>query len=279
MTGGARLAIAFLALAIPVAAQDSWPAPVPRAPVPFSVGERAEYNLKYGPFHAGIGLTEVMDIDSIRGRETWHTVFRVRGGIPGFRVNDRFESWIDVASLASLRHWQDIDEGPNERERRYEIFPERGVYVQGDQEPQPTVELPLDDGSFIYFLRTIPLEVGEEYSFERYFRPDRNPVRIQVLRRERISVPAGTFNTLVVRPIIKTRGVFAENGRAEVWLSDDSSRLMIQMKTHVKFGTLSLYLRSYRPGATADTAKVDTTKKDSTKRDSVKPDTGGRRPR
>ena len=109
--------------------------------------------------------------------------------------------------------------------------------------------LPLDDGSFLYFIRTIPLEIGKEYVFDRYFRPDRNPVRIQVLRREKITVPAGTFDAVVVRPIINARGVFSQNGRAEVWLSDDDKRLMLQMKSHLKFGSLNLYLKSYRPNA------------------------------
>jgi hypothetical protein len=270
VTTFARIALAFVTLAIPVVAQDGAPVQV-RMAVPFSVGERAEYNLKFGFIHAGTGFTEVVKVDSVRGREAWHTMFRVRGGIPGFRVDDRFESWMDVVSLASLRHWQSLDEGPNERERKYEIYPERGVFTQGDQAPQPTVEQPLDDGSFIYFLRTIPLEVDSVYEFNRYFRPDRNPVKIVVLRRERIRVPVGTFNTIVVRPIIKTRGVFAENGRAEIWLSDDANRLMIQMKTHVKFGTLALYLKSYRPGVKPDSIKADSTGRDTTKRDTIKP--------
>lgn len=269
---GWRAVVAML-LAFPVGAQDGLSRPDVRVVVPFGVGERAEYNLKYGFLHAGVAVTEVLAIDSIRDRQAWHTVFRLRGGIPGFRVNDRFDSWMDITNLASLRHWQDLDEGPNERERKFEIYPDRREYVDGTRDPQPSVELPLDDGSFIYFLRTIELEVGKTYSFDRYFRPDRNPVRIQVLRRERIKVPAGTFNTIVVKPIIKTRGVFAENGRAEVWLSDDSSRLMIQMKTHVKFGTLSLYLRAFQP-ARMDTVRSDTTRRDSTKRDTTKPDTG-----
>jgi hypothetical protein len=271
-----RLALAFFALAIPVGAQNgSAPAPVAvLAKVPFGVGERAEYNLRYGILHAGVAVAEVLPFDSVRGRQAWHTVFRLRGGIIGFRINDRFESWMDVNNqLSSLRHWQDKDEGPYERELRYEIFPERREYTEGSQPPQPSVELPLDDGSFVFFLRTMQLEVGETYKFDRYFRPDRNPVRIQVLRRERITVPAGTFNTIVVKPIIKTRGVFAENGRAEVWLADDSTRLMVQMKTHVKFGTLTLSLRAYNPATPKDTVRTDTTRRDSVKRDTTKPDT------
>jgi hypothetical protein len=221
-------------------------APDPRLAVPFASGERAEYQVKYGPFSVGRGSMEVVGFDTIRGRETWHTLFRVRGGIPGFRVDNRMESWFDTRTLASLRHWQELDEGPNERERRYEIYPD-SVFVQDGREPLPTVALPLDDGSFLYFVRTIPLEVGKEYSFDRYFKPDRNPVRFQVLRRERVSVPAGTFETVVIRPIIKTRGVFAENGRAEVWITDDDKRLMVQLKTQLSLGSLSLHLRSYTP--------------------------------
>ena len=226
-----------------------------RAVVPFGVGERADYQVKFGPFSVGRGGMEVMSVDTIRGRESWHTVFRVRGGVPGYRVNNVMESWLDTHTLASLRHWQDFDEGPNERERRFEIFPD-SVYVQDDREPQPTVSLPLDDGSFLYFIRTIPLEVGKEYSYDRYFRPDRNPVRFQVLRKERIKVPAGEFETVVIRPIIKSRGVFAENGRAEVWLTDDNRRLMVQMKTHLSIGSLSLYLRSYTPAKASDSTSI-----------------------
>ncbi|MEO5568054.1 MAG: DUF3108 domain-containing protein, partial [Gemmatimonadaceae bacterium] len=99
----------------------------------------------------------------------------------------------------------------------------------------------------LYFIRTVPLVVGETYEFNRYFRPDRNPVRIKVLRKERIEVPAGKFETIVVQPIIKTKGIFSENGHAEVWLADDSTRIMLQMKSRLSFGSLNLYLKSYKP--------------------------------
>ena len=96
----------------------------------------------------------------------------------------------------------------------------------------------------MYFVRTVPLEVGRAYEFQRYFKPDRNPVTIRVLRRERITVPAGTFDAIVVQPVIKTKGVFSEEGRAELWLSDDERRLILQMKSRLSFGSIDLYLTS-----------------------------------
>ena len=70
---------------------------------------------------------------------------------------------------------------------------------------------------------------------------------IKVLRKERIEVPAGQFDAIVVQPVIKTSGIFSENGHAEIWLSDDENRIMLQMKSGLSFGSLNLYLKSYRP--------------------------------
>ena len=69
---------------------------------------------------------------------------------------------------------------------------------------------------------------------------------IRVLRRERVQVPAGTFATVVIQPIIKTSGIFAEGGQAELWLTDDAKRMMVQMKSRMSIGSLNLFLRSYR---------------------------------
>jgi hypothetical protein len=217
--------------------------------VPFGIGERFDYDVKLGSLKVGSSAMEVRGVETIRGREAWHTAFWVKGGTFFYRVNDLFESWIDVETFASLRFVKQLEEGTADRAQRYEIYPERGMYVnQRNDKPTrtlPTVRQPLDDGSFLYFVRTLPLVVGETYDFSRYFIPDRNPVRIKVLRRERITVPAGTFNAIVVQPVIKTKGIFSEDGHAEVWLSDDPARMVLQLKSRLVFGSLNLFLTSY----------------------------------
>ncbi|MEO6529022.1 MAG: DUF3108 domain-containing protein [Gemmatimonadaceae bacterium] len=214
-------------------------------PTMLVVGERLEYDVKFGKLQVGHGSMEVRERTDVRGRETFHTVFAIRGGIPFFRVDDRLESWIDTRSFTSLRFAQQTNEGRYHRERRVELFPERATMLESGEgaEEQPTVAQPLDEGGLLYFLRTLPLEVGDRYSLNRYFRPDRNPVRLEVVRRERIQVPAGTFETIVIRPTIKSSGIFSENGQAEVWVTDDERRIMVQMTAKLSFGTLHLSLR------------------------------------
>jgi hypothetical protein len=211
---------------------------------PFLPGERLTYDVEFGTLKVGTGTMEVRGIENVRGREAYHTVFRISGGIPLYRVDDTFESWFATDDLSSLRFIQDQNEGQKDREHRYEIYPERRVYddLVDDKNEQPSVAQPLDDGSFVYFVRTVPLEVGQSYEFNRYFKPDRNPVTIRVLRRERVTVPAGTFDAVVIQPVIKTKGIFSEQGRAELWLSDDERRLILQMKSRLSFGSLNLYL-------------------------------------
>ena len=223
---------------------------VKTAKVPFGPGERMEYDVKFGALRVGGAHMEVVALDNLRGRPAWHTAFWVQGGNFLYRVNDVYESWMDAETLSSLRFVQNLEEGGKEIERKFEIYPERGTFIQTSKKPlkeETSVNRPLDDGSFLYFLRTIPLVVGQTYSFERYFRPDRNPVRIIVLRKERIKVPAGTFDAIVLQPMIKTKGIFSENGHAEVWVSDDNRRIMLQLKSQLSFGSLNLYLKSYFP--------------------------------
>lgn len=237
-------------LAQPTPAQNVVATPVKRAPVPFGVGEKMEYDVKFGVLRVGNAHMEVVGLDNLRGRAAWHTAFYVRGGNFMYRVNDVYESWMDAETLSSLRFVQELEEGGKDTERHFEIYPERAIFVQTSKKPakeEASVSQPLDDGSFLYFLRTIPLVVGQTYDFNRYFRPDRNPVRIKVLRREKVEVPAGTFNAIVVQPVIKTKGIFSENGHAEVWLSDDERHIMLQLKSKLSFGSLNLYLKSYSP--------------------------------
>jgi len=211
---------------------------------PFVPGERLSYDVYFGAIKVGTGSMEVRGIDTVRGRPAYHTAFSLNGGIPFYKVDDVFESWFATDDLASLRFNQDQNEGTKERQHRYEIYPARRTYDDlSDQEPeQSSVADPLDDGSFVYFVRTVPLEVGKTYEFQRYFKPDRNPVTIRVERRERVKVPAGTFDAIVIQPVIKTKGVFSESGHAELWISDDDRRVILQMKSQLSFGSLDLYL-------------------------------------
>ena len=137
-----------------------------RAAVPYGVGEELTYKATFGGIHAGTARMRVEGVETIRGHQAYHVVFTLDGGVPFFRVHDRYDSWIDVQSLASLRHRQQISEGRYKRTTTYEIYPERGTYQEGDS-VYASVPHPLDDGSFIYAVRSAGIRVGETRSDDR----------------------------------------------------------------------------------------------------------------
>ncbi|HET7456043.1 MAG TPA: DUF3108 domain-containing protein [Gemmatimonadaceae bacterium] len=220
------------------------------AAVPFAVGEELTYKATFGGVRAGTARMRVDGIEVVRGRPAYHVIFSVDGGVPFFRVHDRYESWIDVRSLASLRHRQQVSEGRYRRTTTYEIYPEEAQYQkEGDAFMRPSVSNPLDDGSFIYAVRVAGVRVGETRRDERYFRPDRNPVVLTGLRHDTVTVDAGTYATTVVRPTIKTTGMFAEDGDAQVWFTNDARRYPVLVRSHFAKFSLTLALTSVKAGA------------------------------
>src|SRR5829696_9277998 len=154
LAAAAAIAPAGLAAQTTLLAATRPVAPVAaRAAVPYSVGEELTYKATFGGIPAGTARMRVDGIETVRGRQAYHVVFSIDGGVPFFRVQDRYESWIDVQTLASLRHRQEIREGRYKRTTVYEIYPERGTYEEGDS-VYASVSHPLDDGSFIYAIRT-----------------------------------------------------------------------------------------------------------------------------
>lgn len=215
-----------------------------QAITPWVVGERLEYGMKFGFFNVGRGTIEVLGIDTIRGEPCYHVLFVLRGGALGYSIHDSLQSWFGVNDLVSRRFVQDNDENGRMRYRHYEIYPDRRMWVRNETDSGAAAPDPLDDASFFYFARTVPLEDRQTYVFNRYFMADRNPVTIRVIQRQTISVPAGRFRTVAVQPIFRSRGMFSQGGQAVIWFTDDSARIPVRIRASLPVGTLELSLRS-----------------------------------
>jgi hypothetical protein len=209
----------------------------------FAPGERLEYSVSFGPVHVGSGVMHLA-ADTLEGSSLWRAMLSIDGGLRLLAVHDTNTSWFDSTSLVSRRFNQRLHEPRYRADRDTRMFPERAMYQQAGDTATASVPAPMDEVAMVYFVRTLPLEPGQCYELHTYFQPEGNPLIIHVLRRERVKVPAGTFSAIVLRPEIRTAGIFSQNGRAELWLSDDSSRYVLQLKSQLSFGSINLYLRA-----------------------------------
>lgn len=213
----------------------------------FQNGEVLNFAVSFGPMHVGSGEMRFYGRDTVRGETAFKASFAIGGGFWKASVHDTSVSWFDTTTFNSLRFVQGLHEPHYHSERDFQIFPSRETYQSKDGQIKPSVADPLDDVSFVYFMRTMPLEPGQCYELHRYFQPEGNPVIVHVVKRDTVEVPAGKFPTFLLRPEIRTSGAFSQNGRAALWLSDDSARVIVQLKTHLSFGSINLYLRHIGP--------------------------------
>lgn len=241
-----RVPLVLLTLVVGGAAISTPPSPHAH---PFAMGERAEYDVRYGKFHAGIGSLSVVGVDTVRGRDAFRFRMTLDAGVNlllyRYEIRDTMESWVDTSTFQSLRFVQKQLHRGKPRNKHYEIFPDRQTFADGAQSEESSVADPLDDISLLYFVRGEPLVVGSTIDIPRHFKPGSNPITVKVVRKDTIEAAGRDWPTIVVQPTIRTSTMFGD-GRALVWLADDSTRAIVQIKAQAAVGSITMKLRSYQ---------------------------------
>ncbi len=213
--------------------------------LPFGVGEKLTFAVRYGIIKAGIATMEVSEIVDCEGGKCFRIVSEARSTMPFslfFEVRDSVESLMDVEKLYSWRYEKNVREG-NYRAHKVVVFDQvnhLAVYPDGKQIPVP--EGVQDVLSSLYYIRTLHLKVGNSVFIKNHADGKNYPLEVKVLRTETVSVPAGTFECYVVEPILKASGIFQHKGRLTVWLSTDSTHIPVMMKSKVIIGSINAVL-------------------------------------
>lgn len=217
---------------------------------PFGPGESFTFELKYGFISAGTAVLAIPEVVEHRGRECYHIVSVAESNdfiSVFFPVRDVAESYLDTRDLVSRRFEKRISEGDYrsydlvvmDHDRGVAIYPERGGQV---------VPLSLDAQdilSSLYYVRLMDLEVGRPLYIENHADRKNYPLKIRVLGRERVNVPAGTFDCVIVEPVMRTSGLFSQKGSLKVWLTDDQERMPVMMKSKVIIGSVAAMLTKH----------------------------------
>lgn len=232
--------IPFVVSAVLAQALAGAPHPVPS---PFGVGETLEYGGHWHGISVGHVTLRVVGSDDTRGARTWHFSLLMSVSALFFHSTTQLDSWTAVDPFVSLRFKKVLDGKVDD----FTIFPDSGFYRDNaDTTRHPTPHSAIDDLAFIYYLRTAPLE-RPHYDIQRYYRMDKNPVTIDVLGREMVTLDDGTRRYCwILHPVVdEPHGMFARDHDARLWLTDDGLRLPVQIRSsYPGVGAITLRLRS-----------------------------------
>ncbi len=251
------LATAFAVLAIGAHAASGSAQSV--ANLPFAPGETFEYS---GRVHVGVsghGTLRVEGPSELRGTKVWTLHSDMEGKLGFLRASDRAVSWIDPLRMSSLRYTMRERHLLARYDEDVDIFASEKRWSAADgREGTFVSDAPLDELSFLYFLRTLPLADEAELTVARHFDDARNPTIVRVVSREEVEVAAGRFRAVVVEMHVRDARRYKGEGVIRVHLSDDACRLILRLEsTMPDAGKATLALTSYDGVRATCTAKLD----------------------
>ena len=103
-----------------------------------------------------------------------------------------------------------------------------------------------DPLSGFYAMTQIPIQVGKTEYIRIFDSKKIFDAEIKVLKKEKISVPAGKFDTIVINPVLQTEGLFLRQGKMYIWLTDDDRKIPVMFKSKVKIGSFVAKLAEER---------------------------------
>ncbi|MDY7000605.1 MAG: DUF3108 domain-containing protein [Thermodesulfobacteriota bacterium] len=221
--------------------------------LPFRPGERLVYSLRWGPIPAGRAVLEVLPMETILGTQRRH--FRMHAKTNAFvdifyKVRDQVDAYTDQDLTYSVLYRKKQREGSYKRDitvtfnqkaltARYENI------INGPKKPIKISPGTFDPLSVFYSFRLMEL-----YENATLTSPVTDGTKFvmgeaRVVGKERITVPAGEFETFLVEPDLRhLGGVFkkSKNAKLKIWVTADKRRIPVKIKSKVAVGHFNAVL-------------------------------------
>jgi len=213
----------------------------------FAPGEKLTYTISWSKvLDAGVAVMEVQNGPITNGRPTYRFVITTKsvGMVEKFYpIRHSVESVTDVNDLYS--NVFNLNENLNGKLRKRVITFDhnentaRFVLNYDTPEMYKVPQNVQDALSVLYYVRARQdFRVDKPIIVNVFDSGKTWSVEIYTIGKERISTPAGEFNTVKVKTYPKYEGVFMNKGEIYIWLTDDDNRIPVQMQSTIMIGSI-----------------------------------------
>jgi len=221
----------------------------PPANYRFPDGQTFVYGVEWHLFNAGTAKV------GLRGDGTAQhvTASAVSAGVVSalYKVEDEFDAFFDPHRFCSERVSKHIEEGSRQKQSELNFDYARGKSVLNErnlktgEQKHAENDIPdcvTDVVSGFYYLASLPLQTGNAYTFTVNDGGKTNEITARVETREKIKVPAGTFEAVRVKAEAVS-GALHGKGTVWAWFTDDGTHTPVQMRSKLGWGTLLFRLQ------------------------------------
>lgn len=214
----------------------------------FKVGEKLTFTIGYEFIPAGKTILRVEEITTINGKKAYHISSRTKSHRlfdPFFKVRDEIDTYMDSSTLRSIKFRKKLREGRYSYDYSVEFDSDKMQAVSITSKGSRTVDIPdftLDILSAMYYMRTLDLEVGKTQTVNVLDNDKLYPLDLKIIRKERVNVRAGMFDCFLVEPMLKSGGLFKNEGKLSVWVTDDHRKIPVLIKSKAIIGSIVVEL-------------------------------------
>jgi Protein of unknown function (DUF3108) len=208
---------------------------------PFMREEKLVFQVGWGPLKAGFAIV-TSTFDTVKGV----ALISARAATNSFfsslyKVRDRVSTTMDSQGVYPFFFEQHIREGRYKADR-WEFFDQsRNLVFSHKKNVDSTSIRPFSQNflSLIYFLRTRTVSPGDSVSIDCFVDTKCYSVVIYCIKKETITVDAGEFNCVLVRPVLVGKGrVFSKKDEIKIWVTDDAYKMPVKMESKITWGSL-----------------------------------------
>lgn len=215
-------------------------------------------NITFNVFYSVIGLyinagtaNFVTTLDQVNGRPAYHVVGTGASNSSYdwiFKVRDRYETYIDTASMQPLKFIRDIDEGGF---KKYENITFNGqtntaITTNGVFKVPDCVQ---DVLSSIYYARNIDFnkyKPEDKIPFTMFLDNEVYNLYIKYLGKETIKTKYGKFRAIKFKPLLVKGTMFEGGEKMTVWVSDDMNHIPLRIESPIVVGSIKVDMMQYR---------------------------------
>jgi hypothetical protein len=217
--------------------------------LPFAPGEKLTFKLRWGLISAGDVVLEVLPVETRNGVNSYHFAMTVKSTpfIDVFyKVRDRIDSYVDLDMTHSLLYTKNQHQGRHKRDVivNFDWTKNEATYSNYGKKREPISILPgsFDPLAVFYYSRLFKLQENAEIEIP-VTDGKKSVIGIgRVIKRETVKLSFGTYDTFLIEPDLKhVGGVFkkSKNAKIKLWVTADSRRIPIKIKSKVKIGSFT----------------------------------------
>ena len=220
----------------------------------FQSGEQLSYTVYYsviGIYVNAGNATVTANLERLNGKPVYHLTGAGKSNSSYdwvTKVNNKYESFIDTATLQPMKFIRDVHEGNHKKYENvsFNRVANTAVTKEGVYKVPACIQ---DVVSSLYYARNINFnkyKPGDKISFNMFLDNEVYSMYLRYVGKEDVKTKYGKFRAIKFRPLLIKGTVFDGGEKMNVWVTDDANRIPLRVESPLSVGSIKVDMMGYK---------------------------------